>query len=94
MKWIDALGWVATALFLTSYTCRSQRTLRLTQAAAAGVWALYGTLLHAVPIIVANLLVVAVAVYSSRPREPATQPLDESVRRITTSAGPDLSRIS
>jgi uncharacterized membrane protein YbhN (UPF0104 family) len=95
MKGVDALGWVATVLFLTSYTCRDQRALRRTQAAAAGVWALYGVLLHALPIIVANLLVAAVAVYSSRPRRAADPSLDGGPRtRITTSAEPDLSRIS
>jgi hypothetical protein len=94
MKGIDALGWVATVLFLTSYSCRTQRALRLTQAAAAGVWALYGTLLHALPIIVANLLVAAVAVYSSRPRAGARALERGSDPRATTSAEPDLSRIS
>jgi hypothetical protein len=62
---IDAIGWVATAIFLASYSCRDPGKLRLMQAAAALVWVGYGVLLHAVPIIVANLLVAAVAAYSS-----------------------------
>lgn len=62
---IDAIGWAATAIFLASYSCRDPGKLRLMQAAAALVWVGYGLLLHAVPIIVANLLVAAVAAYSS-----------------------------
>jgi hypothetical protein len=83
----DALGWIATAVFLASYGCKNQGALRLTQAAAALLWVAYGMLLHAMPIIGANLLVAGVAAYSSRPKKaPAL--------RIRTSADPDLSRIS
>jgi len=53
------------------------------------LWVVYGILLHALPIIVANLLVAAVAAYSSR-----TEAGSESREAITTSVGPDLSRIS
>jgi inner membrane protein len=81
---VDALGWLATAMFLASYSCRTQRALRLTQAGAALLWAAYGLLLHALPVIVANLLVAAVAAYSSFPRKLAVKP----------SVAPDLSRIS
>ena len=89
MKAADALGWLATAVFLASYSRKSQQALRLTQAAAAVLWVMYGILLHALPIIVANLLVTAVAAYSSR-----TEAGPESREAITTSVGPDLSRIS
>ena len=89
MKTVDALGWLATAVFLASYSRKSQQALRLTQAAAAVLWVVYGILLHALPIIVANLLVAAVAAYSSR-----AEAGPESGEAITTSVGPDLSRIS
>ncbi len=89
MKAVDALGWLATAVFLASYSRKSQQALRLTQAAAAVLWVVYGILLHALPIIVANLLVAAVAAYSSR-----AEAGPESGEAITTSVGPDLSRIS
>jgi hypothetical protein len=49
----------------------------------------YGILLHALPIIVANLLVAAVAAYTSR-----TEAAAERSPAITTSVEPDLSRIS
>ena len=51
----DLAGWAATALFAVSYFCRDQRTLRLTQAAAALLWLTYGVALHAAPVIVASL---------------------------------------
>ena len=90
MSATDALGWLATAVFLASYSRKSQHALRLTQAAAALLWVLYGVLLHALPIIVANLLVAAVAAYSSRTE--AAPESGEAARR--TSVEPDLSRIS
>lgn len=68
MRGIDWIGWSATAVFLLSYRCSSQTRLRLTQAAAAALWVVYGLLIQAVPIIVANLLVAAVAVYTTRVR--------------------------
>jgi hypothetical protein len=89
VKAADALGWLATAVFLASYSRKNQQALRLTQAAAALLWVVYGILLHALPIIVANLLVAAVAAYSSR-----TEAAAERSPAITTSVEPDLSRIS
>jgi hypothetical protein len=62
---MDWIGWVATATFLASYACTDPKKLRLTQAAAALLWVAYGSMLHAWPMIVANLLVTAVAVYSA-----------------------------
>jgi hypothetical protein len=79
----DWIGWLATAIFLVSYSCKDQGRLRRVQAAAAVLWMVYGVILHAVPIVVANLLVAGVALYSSllgsvaarrkalRPSEPA-----------------------
>lgn len=83
------LGWLATGVFLASYSRKSQQALRLTQAVAALLWVVYGILLHALPIIVANLLVTAVAAYSAR-----TEAAPERTPVITTSVEPDLSRIS
>jgi len=62
LSWI---GWVATAVFAGSYFCRRPETLRRVQAAAAVLWVVYGVLLHAAPVIVANLIVTAVALGSS-----------------------------
>jgi hypothetical protein len=81
----DWIGWLATATFLLSYSCKDQSKLRRTQAVAALMWAAYGTILHAVPIVVANLLVAGVAVYSSlsgsrTTRFLSTHSLDQGVR--------------
>jgi hypothetical protein len=75
LSWI---GWVATAVFACSYLCKRQTALRRVQAAAAVLWVVYGTLIHALPIVVANTIVAGVALYSSftfRPHpEAAAQP--------------------
>jgi len=61
----DALGWLATAVFVTSYFARQGVTLRRIQGLAACFWAAYGVAIHATPVIVANVIVAAVAVASS-----------------------------
>lgn len=91
----DWIGWLATAIFLASYACKDQQRLRWVQAGAALLWVAYGVILHAVPIVVANLLVALAAVYSSlagnRARKgPASLP-DTPVRPAAESG---LSRIS
>ena len=62
----DLIGWAATATFATSYFCREPRTLRLIQAAAATMWLAYGIALNAAPVIVANVIVVTLALWSAR----------------------------
>jgi hypothetical protein len=61
----DWIGWVASAIFASSYFARQPITLRRIQALAALLWMAYGILIHALPIIVANLVVAAMALYSS-----------------------------
>jgi hypothetical protein len=69
---LDAIGWTATALFATSYSSRDPVTLRRLQAAAAVLWIAYGVILKAPPVIVANVIVASLALWSSlqttRPR--------------------------
>jgi hypothetical protein len=62
LQWI---GWVATAIFAASYFCKRPAALRGVQAFAALLWIVYGAMIHAVPVVVANLIVAAVAVGSS-----------------------------
>lgn len=62
---LDWIGWIATAIFACSYFCKQPGTLRRIQALAAVLWIGYGVLIHALPVIVANLVVAAVALYSS-----------------------------
>ncbi len=61
-EWI---GWVATATFASSYFFRRPAVLRRIQALAALFWIGYGAIIHALPVIVANVVVAAVAVFSS-----------------------------
>lgn len=91
----DWIGWLATAIFLASYSFKDQGKLRRVQAVAALLWVVYGAVIHAVPIIVANLLVALAALYSSLAgarmhKLPGTVP--ES--RVRPASEPDLSRIS
>ena len=73
---LDWLGWLATAVFLTSYFTKQPATLRRIQGLAACLWAVYGVLIHALPVIVANILVAGVAIASSfrRPIMPTSGP--------------------
>jgi hypothetical protein len=74
---LDAIGWVATALFAASYFCKEAAALRRTQALAALVWIAYGIALKATPVIVANVVVASLAAWSSltaAPLEPAAAP--------------------
>jgi inner membrane protein len=91
----DWIGWVATAVFLTSYSLKDQAKLRRVQAIAALLWVGYGAILHAVPIVVANLLVALAAVYSSLARGGTRRhPGSNPDHRISPAGEPDLSRIS
>jgi hypothetical protein len=69
----DGVGWLATAIFAGSYFCKQPATLRRVQGLAALVWATYGVLIHALPIIVANISVASLAIGSSLWRRPLDQ---------------------
>jgi hypothetical protein len=62
------IGWLATALFASSYMFRRPVVLRRIQAAAAFLWVIYGLTIDAVPVVVANLIVAGAALYSSYAR--------------------------
>ena len=59
------LGWVATAVVVASYFCRRADTMRRVQMTGALVWAVYGTIIAAYPIVVANLLVIGAAAWAT-----------------------------
>jgi hypothetical protein len=65
LSWI---GWVATAVFAGSYLCKDPAALRRVQAAAAVLWVIYGALIGAAPVVVANIIVAGAALYSSASR--------------------------
>jgi uncharacterized protein with PQ loop repeat len=48
-------------MFGASYLCKRPAALRTVQALAALLWIVYGALIHAVPVVVANLIVAAMA---------------------------------
>jgi hypothetical protein len=62
----DWIGWLATTIFASSYFCKQAVTLRRVQAIAALVWMSYGFLIGAPPVIVANLVVASLAIFSAR----------------------------
>ena len=70
MRWrpedtvLDAIGWVATAVFASSYFFSAPSKLRWTQACAASMWIVYGAILGAKPVVVANLIVAVAAAYT------------------------------
>jgi hypothetical protein len=59
------IGWVATACFGLSYFFKKPATLRLIQAGAAILWISYGLLIHAAPVVAANVIVALAALYST-----------------------------
>jgi hypothetical protein len=65
----DLIGWVATAVFVGSYAFKQPDTIRRVQMAGAAIWIGYGVLMQAPPIVVANLLVLGAAAWTSR-RQP------------------------
>lgn len=61
----DGLGWLATVVFALSYLPKDATKLRVLQAVAAVLWMLYGLLIHALPVIVANVIVTVMALGSA-----------------------------
>jgi hypothetical protein len=62
----DAIGWVATAVFVGSYLCTRADALRKVQMVGAALWIGYGLLMQAAPVVTANALVLGAAAWASR----------------------------
>jgi hypothetical protein len=62
---VDWIGWIATGVFAASYFCKKSATLRRFQALAALLWICYGVMIKALPVIAANVVVAALAAFSS-----------------------------
>jgi hypothetical protein len=60
----DWLGWVATAIFVGSYFFSRPALLRAMQMLGAALWIVYGVLIGAIPVVVANALVFAAAAWT------------------------------
>jgi uncharacterized protein with PQ loop repeat len=61
----DGLGWLATVVFALSYLTKDATKLRVLQAVAAVLWMSYGLMIHALPVIVANVIVTGMALGSA-----------------------------
>jgi hypothetical protein len=70
---VDLLGWVATIIFVASYFTKNSVRLRMIQAFAALLWISYGVVIGSLPVIISNLLVASLAVYSSFTRNKINQ---------------------
>jgi hypothetical protein len=66
MTLVDYLGWTATAVFVSSYFYNGATALRRTQMLGSILWMAYGTVMHAAPVVVANLLVLCAAAWTAR----------------------------
>ena len=82
---ISLLGWAAAAVFAGSYFFRQTGTLKKVQAAAACLWIIYGVAIGAAPVVVANLVAGAAAVYALSRRRSAWR--DEWSARIKAGNG-------
>ena len=68
MSAVEYLGWSATLVFVASYFCGRPSALRRTQMAGALMWIVYGALVRAYPVVVANALVLGAAAWTGRSR--------------------------
>ena len=62
----EAIGWVGTVAFATSYFLRTAAALRRMQALAACLWIGHGVMIASKPVVAANLLVALGAMVSMR----------------------------
>ena len=70
--WTESLGWTATAVFVGSYFFARPSLLRGVQMLGAVLWVTYGLLIHASPVIVANILVFSAAAWTLLRKAPAS----------------------
>ena len=68
--WIECLGWAATGIFVASYFFARPAFLRAVQMFGALLWVTYGILIHASPVIVANVLVFSAAAWTMLRKTP------------------------
>jgi hypothetical protein len=64
MNMTDVVGWLATAVFVSSYFFKRPESLRRVQILGATLWIVYGVRLGAPPVIAANVLLIAAAVWT------------------------------
>jgi hypothetical protein len=70
----EALGWIATAVFVSSSFFRRPARLRAAQMFGACLWILYGAIIGAIPVVVANGLVFGAAAWTLIRARAAAEP--------------------
>lgn len=60
----DTVGWMATAVFVSSYFFSKASTLRGLQMLGAALWLIFGVLIASKPVIVSNVLVFSAAAWT------------------------------
>jgi hypothetical protein len=68
----DLLGWAATAVFVASYFFARPSLLRGAQMIGALLWLIYGVMINAPPVIVANVLVFSAAAWTAFRKAPSS----------------------
>lgn len=71
---LPSVGWAATAVFTASYFARRADTLRYLQMVGAALWLVYGVVIAAPPVIVANTLLLAAAAWTAMRGDRAMDP--------------------
>jgi hypothetical protein len=77
---VDYLGWAATAVFVGSYFCTRAETLKRVQMLGALMWVIYGVMMNAMPVIAANVLVIAAAAWTAKRARPVANATLEAQR--------------
>jgi hypothetical protein len=80
----DYLGWAATAVFVASYFFTHPQAIKRVQMIGALMWATYGILIGASPVIAANMLVFGAAAWTTI-RDSTNSDRRASPRRIPRS---------
>jgi hypothetical protein len=76
---VESLGWAATAVFVGSYFTRASLLTRV-QMIGALMWIAYGVLQHALPVVVANLLVFTAAGWTAQRSRREAVATDEGLK--------------
>ena len=84
---VEALGWAATSVFVSSYFCARPQTLKRVQMVGAAMWTAYGITIGTVPVVAANLLVLAAAAWTGRSAV-ATAPSRATPRSLPSGQAP------
>lgn len=60
---VEAFGYLSMVVVLVSMLMKDIRTLRIMNSIACGMFVIYGVMLEAYPIIIMNVLVIAINLY-------------------------------